>query len=466
VSRPDSTAGGVGTFSFTVVADTVVAPTVPVETPAPTAPGAPVAPTTTGDVAGATGDDADDRDSTSGPLGLSRLLATLGLGVLFGSLVLIAIAWPEGVEYVLTVRFLRTAWGVAVLGAVLNVITLTASTTGRAIGSSVLPTEWSDLTDTGPGIAALVRVALTVGAAWVIARPERVIDPATQLAALAVPGIAVATFGFSRSGGDAVVLGAAAGVVHALAMAVWLGGLVLVARVVLAGPGEDDLVHAVRGFSRVSGPAIALTVATGAIQTWRLDRGGLFDTSHGYVLLVKAVAVGAMVFVGLVARQFIRDRLARASSITGPLASRLRRALGVEAIAGVLVLVLTAWMLSLTPVRADQPSTGPDVQPAQVVANETAEVRVALTQVVGLNAVVVDVIRPESGIPGVTIELTPPVATGVAGVILDVPLTGAGRAVLERSEGLPLQAAGTWTLSVRIGDAPIGSRNVQVSATG
>ena len=38
-------------------------------------------------------------------------------------------------------------------------------------------------------------------------------------------------------------------------MAVWFGGLILLARVVLAGPGEEDLVHAVRGFARISTPA-------------------------------------------------------------------------------------------------------------------------------------------------------------------------------------------------------------------
>ena len=86
-----------------------------------------------------------------------------------------------------------------------------------------------------------------------------------------------------------------------------------------------DLVHAVRGFSRISTPALLLTVLTGAVQTWRLDRGALFDSSHGRVLLVKALAVGVMVFVGLATRQFVSTRLRKADSMTGPMASRLRR---------------------------------------------------------------------------------------------------------------------------------------------
>ena len=111
-------------------------------------------------------------------------------------------------------------------------------------------------------------------------------------------------------------------------MAIWLGGVVLLTRVVLAGPGEDDLVHAVRGFSRISTPALLVTIVTGAILTYRLDRGGLFDTAHGRVLLLKAVVVCAMVFVGLATRQFVRTRLRKVDAMTVPLASRLRRATG------------------------------------------------------------------------------------------------------------------------------------------
>jgi hypothetical protein len=91
-----------------------------------------------------------------------------------------------------------------------------AQITGKGIGSSLSPTSWGDLTDTTPGIAALARVIFVVLTVWVVMRPERVIDPATQLPALALPGLAVATFGFSRSGGQLALLGYAAGIAHAL----------------------------------------------------------------------------------------------------------------------------------------------------------------------------------------------------------------------------------------------------------
>jgi putative copper export protein len=65
--------------------------------------------------------------------------------------------------------------------------------TGKGIGSSLSPTAWKTLTDTTPGIAALARVVFVFLTGWVVLRPERVIDPATQLPALALPGLAVAT---------------------------------------------------------------------------------------------------------------------------------------------------------------------------------------------------------------------------------------------------------------------------------
>ena len=79
-----------------------------------------------------------------------------------------------------------------------------------------------------------------------------------QMAALGIPALAVATVGFSRTDMDLAVLAVPLSVIHALAMSVWIGGVVLLARVVLAGPGEEDLVQATRTFSRISVPAIVV----------------------------------------------------------------------------------------------------------------------------------------------------------------------------------------------------------------
>ena len=238
------------------------------------------------------------------------MLSIFGISVVFGSLVLIVAAWPEGPEYVLALRFLRSMWIVGLVGTLIYVAGLSAAVKGESFSSGLNPASWFDLFDAGwPGRFAVLRVVLVIAMAWVVMKPERVIDPTTNMLALGIPALAVVTLGLSRTGGNLAFLGIVASILHVLAMAVWFGGAVLLARVVLAGPGDEDLVHAVRGFDRISNPAIVITLFSGLIQLYRLDGGELFSSGHGRVVLLKTVAVAAMVFVGMTARQIANARL-------------------------------------------------------------------------------------------------------------------------------------------------------------
>jgi copper transport protein len=458
VSQVDGTPAGSATFSFSITNDTVAGAAPAVSTPVATsvpAAAAPAAATPASSPSPGTG--------SGGPLGLSRLLISLGVAVLFGALVLIATAWPEGVEYILTVRFMRSAWLLTLAFTIFNAACVRAQISGGSIGASLSPTSWGDLTDTTPGIAALARVIFVGLSGWVVLRPERVIDPTTQLPALALPGLAVATLGFSRAGGQLALLGYAAGIAHALAMAVWLGGLILLARVVLAGPGEEDLVHAVRGFARISTPALAVTIFTGFIQMYRLDWGEIFTSSHGRVLFLKSIAVGVMVFLGVAARQFIKERVARVDAMTGQLAVRLRRAVGIEALCGILVLALTAWMLSLAPSKvAASTSTAQQLRASVQIVDpvQGADVTVKLTGAVGPNAVRVEVAKPATGVVGLVVDFTPQPGSPTSAVRLNVPLSKAGVAELPLEAGLPLGSPGQWTITVTINGKVIGSKPV------
>ncbi|MGE5210833.1 MAG: copper resistance D family protein, partial [Acidobacteriota bacterium] len=441
-----------GNITFTIENDpaTVETTTAPEETTGDSVPTGEVsttAVTSTGDVA-----DLSDVDSGQGPLWLGRLLSVFGVAVLLGSLVLIAAAWPEGVEYLVTIRFIRAIWIVALIGTLLYVAAATAAVTGSGLGSGFNPANWVDLFDAGvPGIAAVVRFVLVVASAWVAFRPDRVIDPVTQMAALGIPALAVATIGFSRTDMDLAIVAVPMSIIHALAMSVWLGGVVLLARVVLAGPGEEDLVHAVRGFTRLSNVAIGATIATGIIQMILLDGGDLFGTSHGRVLLLKTVAVAGMVFVAVSARQFVNQRLARATEMTVPMADRLRRAFGVEAAVGLLVLALSAWLLSLTPSNV---SAGPDIDYAITLEVDAPEAELVVTvqltrDRVGLSGLSVDVDEPDEGLSGLEVVFTAPPNDTIGTITQPVPLTGAGVAVLlEGEQGLPLTVAGDWTMTV------------------
>jgi len=395
----------------------------------------------------------DDEGSTGGAEWLGRVLSTLGIMIIFGALVLIGVAWPEGPEYVITVRFLRSMWALALVGTVLFLVAFTADATDRSLGASLSPSAWFDLADAGwPGRAAIARLVLVIATGWVVMRPERVIDPTTQLPAFGIPLLAIVAVGLSRTGGDLAPIGVLVGIGHALSAAVWVGGVALVARVVLAGPGDDDLVQAVRGFSRISLPAILGTIITGVIQLVRLDGGSLFSSGHGRVLLLKAVGVAAMVFVAVTARQMVSARLARAQEMTVPLADRFRRAFSAEAAIGVAVLMMSGWLLSLTPPRivetdnANYPVTVPFVDDATGI-----DIDVKITPArVGQNGIRVEVMAPEQ-ISNLVLLFVPPAGSTAAPIEQSIPnLTGIGAALLRASDGIPLDDSGTWTIQLSV----------------
>ena len=395
-----------------------------------------------------------DPAAMKGPLVLARLFSSFGLAVLFGALVLIAVAWPEGVEYVVTIRFLRSAWIVALAGTVAVVACLTAQMSGKSFSASLSPTSWKDLSDTIPGKAALARLLFCAAAGWVAIRPERAIDPTTQLPALALPGLAVVTLGISRTGGDLELVGYVAGAAHVLAMAVWFGGLVLLARVVLSGPGQEDLVHATRGFGRLATPALVITVLTGVVQMYRLDIGYLTNRTHGQVLILKVLAVAGVIFVGVTTRQFIRARLTRVDVLSSALAKRLSRAVGMEALGGALILLLTSWLLALQPGKLADAGNGPSnyaFRKQFIDAKAANDVTVFVTPaLVGPNAVFVKLTKPVSAVTAFTVTFSPPADQVVPSVVLTPSLLEAGSASLPLSEGVPLNAPGAWTMTVSI----------------
>jgi putative copper export protein/methionine-rich copper-binding protein CopC len=398
--------------------------------------------------AATTSSDAPNQGSSGGALWLGRLLSTLGILALFGGLALIALGWPEGPEYVVTVRYLRAVWVIAMIGTLLYLIAFAARSGDISFASAMSPGAWLDLADAGwPGRGALLRLALVAGCGWVAMRPERIIDPTTAMWAWGLPGAALVAVALSRVDGPMAWFGVLVGLGHLISSALWFGGVALVARVVLAGPGEEDLVHATRSFSRISTKAMFGVVITGIIQMVRLV-GNPFESSHGRVLLLKVVAVAAMVAVALAARQQVGYRLDRAHEMTVPLADRFRRAFGAEAAIGVVVLAFSGWMLALTPAKVD-PLAGQSYtrELAFVDSNTGINARVLIGPArVGRNGFRIEVESPPDGITGLTLRFVPPAGSNEGAIKQEIALTTAGTLVLPQDKGLPFDVPGTWTL--------------------
>ena len=356
------TPGAVPTTTTTVARTTIAKgaakTTLPLTTVTVTAPGQAVTGSSVAGASTVTKTDAVRTVADAGSAGadflgaVGRWLTYLGLSALFGGLLLIAMAWPEGVEFILTVRFFRLAWVGALVGTIFTIISLTATLKGVSIGSAVSPGSWFDIKSNGEGLAALARLLFVGGSAWVAFGPERAVNPASQLPAFAFPFLSLVTFGFSRaSEAKMVPVGVVAGGLHVVAMAAWLGGLLLLARVALTGPGDADLMRAVRGFSRIAVPALLIVVATGAVQVFRLVGGPakLFSTGYGRLLLLKVFVVALMAYVATANRHFVRLRLGRATVLNDRAAFRLRRSIAGESTVGLVVLAFSALMMNVAP---------------------------------------------------------------------------------------------------------------------
>jgi copper transport protein len=324
-----------------------------------------------------------------------------------------------------------------------------ASVTSTSFGAALNPATWLELAEGGwTDRFALVRLVLVIATVWAIWRPERLIDPATQLVAVGIPALAVVMVGLSRIGGSLAPAGIVLSITHAAAAAVWFGGALIITRVVASGPGDSDLVDAIRAFNKVSMPAILVTIVTGVAQMVRLDGGQLFTSGHGRVLLVKTVAVAAMVFLAIATRQVVAARMRRARGLTVGLAARFRRAFGVEAVVGVVVLAMSGWLIGLTP-----PTTVVQITYAVerqfVDRGSELDVRVLIRPAeVGSNGIRVIVTAPATGISDLRLLFIPPEGTEARIIEQAIPLSGAGVALLDQADGLPFDVAGQWTLQL------------------
>ena len=391
----------------------------------------------------------DKSPRVGGPLGLFRTLSYVLSATLVGGIILILFAWPEGVEYPVCKRFIRVVSVAGFVSVVFVAVYTTAQYSGKGVTSSISPNTWRVLWDALPGQALLLRVLLAAAAVWAVWEPQKVLDPGTQVASVVPLFALLATYGFDRTGGRLPAIGYVSSILHMVAVAAWFGGLVLLSRVVLIGPGEIDLVQAVRGFGRIAMRAMPLAIVTGVFATYRFDGFSLFTSQHGRLLTVKILVVGFMTYATWVTRQFVLQRMSRVRGLDIRAAAHLRRAVGTEAAAGVVILGLTSWMLATTPIHYYEAPRdgGPRYAFSADLSNDRFHVRFSVSPATtGANQVLIELFEPRR-IQEFTVRMTPK-AAGYDGYLINVPLTRRGAALLGDTGGFSMAAPGEWTVEI------------------
>lgn len=254
----------------------------------------------------------------------------------------------------------RTAWVAAIgLAALLLQIPVQAAlATGRGLGSVRESAVLGLALGEGVGLALLVTAAGLL--AILITKGLPFDDVAGRVA---VGGALVAPLGFALSGHTRTISPAGLGIVadaaHALAAAIWFGGLAAVLVAVRRRRDEDDPMGAAESITRFSDWAaitVGLVAGTGLLLAWK-EVGGLSaltSTTYGRLLLAKVATVGLVV----VAAGWNRIRLVPAIAAAAvadppqdhPAAwSRLRTTVRAEIGLLIVVLCLTGVLTNVTP---------------------------------------------------------------------------------------------------------------------
>jgi len=119
-----------------------------------------------------------------------------------------------------------------------------------------------------------------------------------------------ATFAVSghASAGVQSPWGIPADIIHLDAMALWIGGLAVLACFTLRGAGTPASRRAVPRFSAIALGCVTAIVASGSYQAWREvgTWGALFGTGYGRLVQAKIAGLAALIVLGYLSRRLIR----------------------------------------------------------------------------------------------------------------------------------------------------------------
>ena len=310
----------------------------------------------------------------------ARYAGFVGLLLLVGAAVFLVALWPAGVSDRRARRLVWLGYGLLVAGSLGELVLQAPYATGVGLGG-VTATSFDDVVGTRFGTAHLVRLGLLAVTAPVLvglaARRRALTAPSAGRPArwpvlfagpLAV-GLLV-TWAYSGHAGVTLPgLSVPSDVVHLAAMAVWLGGLVVLA-VALLPVAQGARLHAtLPRWSLVAMICVVALVVTGSVQAL-LEVGGwtgLVDTTYGRLLLAKIGILAVVLAVANVSRLWVRRHYLRPAA--GPPRpdgespprsddpsrteiARLRQAVSVESLLGLAAVAVAAVLIEAAPGRS------------------------------------------------------------------------------------------------------------------
>ncbi|TDC38572.1 copper resistance protein CopC [Micromonospora sp. 15K316] len=287
---------------------------------------------------------------------VAKFFGYAGLALLIGPALVLAALWPRRLDRRGPARLAWTGLGLVALATVADLwlqVPYTAGgglfdVTGEGI-SSVLGSTF--------GAVHLVRLGLLAAAAFLLrpllAGPAGRAD-AIILAVLGVAGLVTWPLAGHPAASPAPAVSVVVDTVHLGSMAVWLGGLLMLAVFLLRRGDERELGAIMPIWSRWAALAVSALLLAGVVQGLIevATPSALINTTYGQLLLVKIGLFVLVMGVAAYSRQMVRRRIAEQRP------GAVRRAVWVELAITAVVLGVTATLVQTPPARTAAETAG------------------------------------------------------------------------------------------------------------
>jgi copper transport protein len=253
--------------------------------------------------------------------GVLRFAFQGALALLLGAGFFLLVVWPGGLDLPAMRRLLLASWLASLASAVGLLLVQGPYAASLPLTDALRPSVLSQVWHSRFGHVSQVRLILLIaalGLVWTF--PRRRHNGQFEAAALA-GGLAIAwaTIGHASDGGLTAVTVPMLSL-HAAAVAVWLGGLVVLALFGLRPGPAADLEKLLRRWLRVATVCVVVMTVTGLILTWR-DVGtlpALPATLYGRLLLVKLALYAVVMAVAWTSHRWVLRRWAPVVSVARP----------------------------------------------------------------------------------------------------------------------------------------------------
>ena len=310
--------------------------------------------------------------------GVARFFGYLTSLILLGSTLFLLVAWrpqPPGGDadrafLSRTARLLRRTWPIALVADLLLLTTQAANESAGSIVDVFVPSQLGPVIGSNFGRFWIVRTVLLL-VALVLIRRAIALDGSvwrpglTKVLALAAAGVMItpAFWGHANTLSPRA-LGIASDALHALTVATWIGGLLVllfvVPKALAAASAEESaasMAATVPRFSVTALLSVGLLTATGTylavmhVKSW----GALFGSGYGRLVLAKIA--GLAVALLLASYNLFKTRKGLAASAADPAASQrwseiLRKAVRGEVLVTMVVIALAAALVSVPPANS------------------------------------------------------------------------------------------------------------------